>query len=189
MRVRGTLIAILICASMGAMAAPIEERLATCYACHGENGQSANAEVPSLGAQTAPYLLIQIYLFRDKQRLVELMNDATKDLTDDDLRTFSDAISQLPAPKPASGASDAQKLARGQQLIQQYRCNFCHREDLHGADNVPRIAGQREDYLVKTLQEYKSNARHGYDGSMAEVLQPVPDTDIVDLAYFAARQP
>jgi cytochrome c553 len=179
----------MICVSAGSVGAPLEERLTTCYACHGENGQSANPEVPSLGAQTAPYLLIQIYLFRDKQRLVEIMNEVTKDLTDDDLRVFSDAIGKLPAPKPESGPTDAQKLARGQTLIQQYRCNFCHREDLHGADNVPRIAGQREDYLVKTLREYKSNARHGYDGSMAEVLQPVPDNDIADLAYFAARQP
>ena len=26
-------------------------------------------------------------------------------------------------------------------------------------------------------------------GSMGDVLQPIPDADIVDLAYFTARQP
>ncbi len=35
---------------------------------------------------------------------------------------------------------------------------------------MPRIADQREDYLVKTLRDYKSNIRRGYDGTMAEVL-------------------
>lgn len=171
------------------MAAPLSERLAPCFACHGENGQSTTPETPSLGAQTAPYLLIQLYLFRERQRAVEIMNEAAKGLTDDDLRTFSDSISQLPAPKPATGTADGARMERGAALVQKYRCNFCHNADLSGRDNVPRIAAQREDYLVKTLREYKSNTRHGYDGSMAEVLQPISDPEILDLAYFAARQP
>jgi len=33
------------------------------------------------------------------------------------------------------------------------------------------ILESAEDYLAKTLSEYKSNARHGYDGTMAEVMQ------------------
>jgi hypothetical protein len=30
-------------------------------------------------------------------------------------------------------------------------------------DNVPRLAGQREDYLLKSLRAYKENSRRGYD--------------------------
>lgn len=41
---------------------------------------------------------------------------------------------------------------------------------LLGKENVPRIANRREDYLAKTLAEYKDNSRHGYDGSMAAVM-------------------
>jgi cytochrome c553 len=37
------------------------------------------------------------------------------------------------------------------------------------------------------LREYKSNTRHGYDGVMAEVLAPVTDAQIADLAYTIAR--
>jgi cytochrome c553 len=54
---------------------------------------------------------------------------------------------------------------------------------------VPRIAAQREDYLVKTLRDYKSRARIGYDATMAEALQPVTDEEIAELAYIIARQP
>jgi len=158
-----------------------------CLACHGENGQSENPEVPSLGAQTAPYLLIQLYLFREKQRVVEIMNDVTKDFTDDDLRTFSDRLSQQPPPKPPADKGDAARMARGAALITQNRCNACHKLDLSGRDNIPHIADQREDYLVKTLREYKNNTRHGYDATMAEVLAPITDAQIVDLAYYIAR--
>ena len=80
-------------------------------------------------------------------------------------------------------------MERGQALVRQYRCNVCHSPDLAGRDNVPRIAGQREDFLVKTMREYKANIRPGYDASMGDVMQPVSDADILDLAYFAARQP
>ena len=37
------------------------------------------------------------------------------------------------------------------------------------------------------MREYKDNSRHGYDGTMAEVLQPVTPEQIADLAYFFAR--
>jgi cytochrome c553 len=165
----------------------VEERAAVCLSCHGESGQSATPEVPSLGGQPAPYLLIQLFLFREKQRAVDIMNEMTKDFTDDDLRAFSDYLSKLPAPKPPADPADADALARGARLITQHRCNACHTLDLSGRDNVPRIADQREDYLLKTLREYKNNTRHGYDATMAEVLAPVGDAQIADLAYYIAH--
>jgi cytochrome c553 len=171
------------------LAQTFDERVAACLACHGEHGQSSLPEVPSLGAQPAPYVLIQLYLFRARQRRVEVMNEASKDLSDDDLHSFSDYIAKLPAPPPEAEANDAARISRGQDLVRRYRCDFCHNPDLAGRDNIPRLAGQREDYLVKALREYKSNTRPGYDASMADVVAPITEQEILDLAYFAARQP
>ena len=188
---RGLFVALmLVCApTLSVAAASLEERIAPCLACHGENGQSANPEIPSLGAQMAPYTMIQLFLFREKLRLNDIMNDAVKGFSDDDLRTFSDYLSKLSAPRPAAGPSDPARMERGRALVRRYRCDICHNSDLAGRDNVPRIAGQREDFLAKTMREYKGNVRPGYDASMADVLQPVTDAEIPDLAYFAARQP
>jgi cytochrome c553 len=165
----------------------IAERAAPCLACHGEKGQSETENTPSLGAQQAPYALIQLFMFREKLRLFEPMNEMAKALSDDDLRTFSDFLATLPKPAPPADAGDPARLQRAQALVQQHRCNSCHNTDFSGKDNVPRIAGQREDYLAKTLREYKDNSRHGYDATMAEVLQPVTPEQIADLAYFLAR--
>jgi cytochrome c553 len=188
---RGPFVAmVLFCApTLSAAAAALEERVAPCLACHGENGQSANPEIPSLGAQMAPYALIQLFMFREKLRPNDIMNEAVKGFSNDDLRTFSAYLSKLPAPRPVTEPSDAARLLRGQTLVRQYRCDFCHNPDLAGRENVPRIAGQREDFLTKTMREYKTNVRAGYDASMADVLQPITDAEIVDLGYFAARQP
>ncbi len=170
-----------------APAQKFEDRIAPCLACHGEKGQSETENIPSLGAQQAPYALIQLFMFREKLRVFEPMNEMAKTLTDDDLRTFSDFIAKLPKPVPPADPGDPARIARAQALAQLHRCNSCHNPDYSGKDNVPRIANQREDYLAKTLAEYKDNSRHGYDGSMADVMAPITPAQIADLAYFIAR--
>ena len=47
------------------------------------------------------------------------------------------------------------------------------RIEIIGQDNVPRIANQREDYLLKALRGYKDNSRRGYDASMSDVIEPI----------------
>jgi cytochrome c553 len=173
--------------AFSASAETVEERTAACFACHGERGQSATENTPSLGAQQAPYSLIQLFMFREKLRTFEPMNELVKSFTDDDLQKFSDLIAKLPKPAPPTDAGEAARMQRGQALVQQHRCNNCHNPDLSGKENVPRIANQREDYLAKTLSEYKDNSRHGYDATMAEVMQPVTKDQIADLAYYIAR--
>jgi len=163
-----------------------EARLAACLACHGADGTSRTPGVPSLGGQPAYFITIQLYLFREKLRAVEPMNQMLLGAGNDDLRNMADALSRLPPPAPA-GASDPERMAKARSLAEQHRCNFCHNADYSGAENVPRLAGQREDYLAKTLRDYKSGVRRGYDASMADVLHPLSDEDVLDLAYFLAR--
>jgi cytochrome c553 len=170
-----------------ASAETFEERVAPCLACHGEKGQSETENTPSLGAQPAPYTLIQLFMFREKLRASEPMNEMAKALTDDDLRTFSDFIAKLPRPAPPAEAGDPARMQRGQAAAQQHRCDTCHNPDFSGKENVPRIANQREDYLARTLAEYKDNSRRGYDASMADVMAPVTAEQIADLAYFLVR--
>ncbi len=186
-----------ICVASQPLAAEtLAERVAPCLACHGEKGQSETPEIPSLGGQPAPYLLIQLYLFREGQRassfkkddqMIQVMTEMTKGFTDDDLRNFSDLLAKLPPPMPPADAGDAVRMQSGRALITQNRCNSCHNLDLSGRENIPHIANQREDFLAKTLREYKDNTRHGYDGVMAEVLAPITDAQIADLAYYIAR--
>ncbi len=167
--------------------AAVPEKAEVCLTCHGETGQSQTENIPSLGAQQPAYTLIQLYMFREKLRTSETMNAMAKDLTDDDLRTLSDFIGTLPKPQPPGDAGDPGRMAAAKALVDKEHCNSCHSADLSGRDNIPRIADQREDYLLQTLRDYKSNKRAGYDGTMAEVLGPISDAQIVELSYYLAR--
>jgi cytochrome c553 len=177
----------LVLLAFSASAETIEERTVACFACHGEHGTSQTENTPSLGAQQAPYALIQLFMFREKLRTFEPMNEMTKSFTDDDLRAFSDLIAKLPKPEPPSDAPDPARMQKALAIITQNHCNSCHKPDFSGAENVPRIAHQREDYLAKTLTEYKNNTRHGYDGTMADVMGSVTPEQIPELAYYISH--
>src|SRR6478736_5902665 len=93
-----------------ASAETIEQRIAPCLACHGENGQSHTEITPSLGGQQAPYALIQLFMFREKLRVFEPMNEMAKALTDDDLRLFSDFIAKMPKHAPPAEAGESARM-------------------------------------------------------------------------------
>jgi cytochrome c553 len=143
--------------------------------------------VPSLGAQPPLYSLIQLVMFRDRLRVTEPMNSMTQGLSDQDLRKAADAISKLPPPQPAVDNPDDARMEQGRMLAGQHRCNFCHQASFQGGENVPRLAGQREDYLLKALRGYKDNSRRGYDAAMSDVVYPIKDDELAALSYFLAR--
>jgi cytochrome c553 len=180
-------VAILVAIAMTtARAATIDERLAPCIACHGANGQSVIPEVPSLGGQPQFYLSVQLLMFRERLRIFEPKNAALKGVSDDDLRRIAAVLAERPPPAPADSMEPA-RSERARALIQQHRCNFCHKQDFSGEEGAPRLAAQREDYLIKALRDYKSNARRAYDPSMADVMHPLTEADILDLAHYLAR--
>lgn len=170
-----------------ARAMTYDEKLASCLACHGEKGVSETSEVPSLAGMPKDFTLIQLFLFRQGTRKVEIMNDLAKDMTDDDLRKFSEYFAKLAPPKASGDAADPAIAARAQAVIAREHCNSCHNPDFSGRDQMPRLAAQREDYLLKALRDYKSGKRPGYDATMDEVIRPVSEADIVDLAHYLAR--
>src|SRR6187397_3583235 len=85
--------------ALGLFTAPVramtyDEKLPACLACHGEKGISETSEVPSLAGMPADFTLIQLFLFRQGTRKIEIMNDLAKDLTDDDLRKLGEYFSK-----------------------------------------------------------------------------------------------
>jgi cytochrome c553 len=162
---------------------------AECAPCHGANGRSETAGTPALAGQPSFYAATQLFLFREGRRDNAPMTAVAKTMKDADLRGFSDFIGTLPAaPAPPPAAPpDAARMARGQALAQQHKCFFCHGSDFSGGQQVPRIAGQREEYLQASLQGFKSGKRPGYTMAMIEAVGPIAAGDLDTLAYFAAR--
>jgi len=169
---------------------PYAQRFASvCAACHGANGRSDMPGTPVLAGQHAFYAITQLFLFREGRRDNPGMTAVAKTLTDDDLRGFSDFIETLPSVPPPAPTTppDPARMSKGQALAQQHKCLFCHGTDLAGGQQVPRLAGQREDYLQASLQGFKSGKRPGYTQAMTEAVSQIAPADLDVLAYYVAR--
>ena len=163
-----------------------EQKAASCRSCHGADGNSPFENIPSLAAQPATYIGMQIFLYRENQRKIPEMNAAVAHLTDADIADIAAYFErQMPSHLPED--ADSKRMARGQALARQHHCDSCHLPNFAGQNQMPRLAGQREDYLLKAMHDYKSGTRPGFDGMMIAVLHPVDDAGIRDLAYYLAR--
>jgi Cytochrome c len=110
-------------------------------------------------------------------------------LKDGSLLVSAEYVSRLPPPAPPANPPDPARLVRGRALTRQHPCGVCHNPDFSGREQMPRLAHQREDYLLKAMREYKSGARIGYAGAMATELQGLSDDDLRELAYFFSHLP
>ena len=116
------------------------------------------------------------------------MTAVAKGMGNDDLRGFSDLIGTLPSAASAqSSPADTATQARGAALAAKLHCAVCHGADFAGAQQVPRLAGQREDYLALALKGFRAASRVGYTSAMSEALAGVTPAELADLAHFMAH--
>ena len=174
----------------GAQSSPrlaLAERLAVCQACHGADGNSRIAGIPSLAGQPAFFLMNQLFLMREGVRRVEAMGDLIKDFRDEDL----DAVARLYAALPSKASDEAVDPAlaeRGAALANAKRCGSCHLPSLAGQEQMPRVARQRIDYLVHAMKAFRDNQRSGADTAMSAVVYGMSDADLTALAHYAATK-
>jgi cytochrome c553 len=145
--------------------------------------------VPSLAAQPDQYTQWQLVYFRSGTRKSDVMEPIAAQLSDADVRELGGYFSKLPAPQ-ADGGADAQPelSAKGAALAPQHQCNSCHGTSYAGQQAVARLAGQREDYLLKALRDFKSGARSGGGvAAMPTTVYDLQDSDLVALAHYLAR--
>jgi cytochrome c553 len=58
--------------------------------------------------------------------------------------------------------------------------------DYSGQNQVPRLAGQDEAYLVYSMKQFRDNPGPGRDTIMAAVLRGLSDADLANLAHYLA---
>jgi cytochrome c553 len=53
-------------------------------------------------------------------------------------------------------------------------------------NEIPRVAGQYYEYIVKQMQDFKNGRRTNDAGTMTSVSKTLSDADIDDLAHYLA---
>jgi len=187
----GMLSAAMIGCGALAQAADIEagkQRAEICAGCHGDNGISQTENIPSLAGQPDQFVQWQLVYFRAGTRKNEQMQPIVEAINNEDIRNLGAYFASLAPPKASQPDDDPDLSKKGAEAAVGRRCASCHTDNFAGTKAVARIAGQREEYLVKALHDYKSGQRSGGgQAAMAEVAYPLSEEEITALAHYLAH--
>jgi len=165
-----------------------KEKAELCTGCHGDAGISQTENIPSLAGQPDQFIQWQLVFFRAGSRKNEQMQPIVEQINNDDIRNLGAYFAILPPPKASTPDDNPDLSSKGAQAAVGRRCASCHTDTFAGTKAVARIAGQREEYLVKALHDYKSGVRSGGAGAaMSDVAYPLSDEEIAALAHYLAH--
>ena len=174
-------------ASASAENMPIAERVAQCGGCHGEDGNSRLEKIPSLAGQPSFFILNQLILMREGVRKIEAMAPFVRELKESDIEALAAHYSKL-EPKLLDEKPDPALVERGAKIAVTRRCASCHLPTLAGQEQMPRLAKQRIDYMIDSMNAYLFDKRSGADTAMTASIYGLREAEIVALAHYAASR-
>jgi cytochrome c553 len=156
----------------------------TCLGCHGVDGYKnayPNYSVPELEGQHPEYLTAALKEYRDGDRAHLTMHSQASSLTDQDI---TDIVAYF-AGKPLTADSKPQGTVPAPAAL----CTSCHGVNGVGiTPDIPTLAGQHPDYIVRALEEYKKGGRkHQVMTGMAATVKDEDMSIIAD--YFSKQRP
>ena len=160
----------------------------SCSNCHGSDGRSQQADTPSLAGQQPDFITLQMILFREGIRQLPVMNQFAQGLSDRDIEDLAAFFASLPAgPSDDRRARDTALFERGRALSARMNCGVCHVQDYRGRNQVPRLTGQREEFLARTMAEYRDGQRIGADPQMNGAVFGTSNADLAALAHYLSQ--
>ena len=165
--------------------ADMPEKAAVCVACHGPNGNSSMPNTPSLAGQNARYIYLQLRDFQEGRRTNPMMSPMAANLSRDEMRELATYFSEQKLSNKNFKA-DPDKAKLGFAKADETLCAMCHLGEFRGQNEIPKVAGQNYDYIVKTLLDFKAKNRTNDAGNMTSVANTLSPADIENLAHYIA---
>ena len=153
-----------------------------CASCHGEDGNSKAAGIPSLAGQQPAYLVVATQEYLLGERKTTPMHGKLKGLTRRETENVALYFaSQTPVSRGATVRGDP-KLGEPLSAV----CGGCHgAQGVSGDSATPSLAGQDEQYLVEAIKAYRTSRKRE---NMRLYITGLSDKDIDNIAAFYASQ-
>jgi cytochrome c553 len=160
------------------------DRTVLCNTCHGEDGMAIKEVTPNLAGQNPVYLVDQFQRYGDGRRNDYWMSSLAQTLSVED--KIKIALYYAEMEMKASGGGNSELLAEGERIFKEV-CVSCHGADGRGQEGYARLAGQRYDYVVKMLKEFRDRTGKRTNVWMTSVAIRLSDQDIEAVSSYLAN--
>jgi cytochrome c553 len=168
-----------------------KNKSALCATCHGPDGNSINPVWPSLAGQNQNYLAKQMTEFRDGNRKDAVMSSMAAALTDQDIADLAAYYTSLNAK---AGTTKEKYVKLGSKIYSGgvtgvLACTACHGPKGDGLDaaGFPKISGQKIQYVINQLNNFKNGSRTSPANSMMnDIAAKMNDEQIEAIANYLA---
>lgn len=154
-----------------------------CAACHGADGNSPSGQFPNLAGQTWRYIYIQLKDYKEGRRSDPVMTAMAAPLSRQDMIDVANYFAAQTA-KPSTFKADEAKIKIGRAKANETLCAMCHLGGFAGQNEIPKVAGQQYEYIVKQMLAFKARTRTNDAGNMTSVAQTLSEADIENLAHY-----
>ncbi|WP_455217937.1 c-type cytochrome [Kaarinaea lacus] len=152
----------------------------TCAACHGEDGNSTTAGIPTLAGQQPVYFISAVKSYLDGKRKMSSKEkgDMVQALNQVDIEAMA---LYYASTRPAKrNPPEVGNPAAGEPLSAE--CGSCHGAKGVSSDpKIPTLAGQDAQYLANAIKAYQDDSRHQEDMHMT-----LTKTSVSDIQHIAA---
>jgi cytochrome c553 len=163
-----------------------KDKTRMCAGCHGipdyRIAYPQVYSVPRIGGQDSDYITQALDAYRAGKRKHLSMEGVAASLSDKDIADIAGYYS--PEAPQSHGEVDNSGLKKAEAS-----CESCHGKPgtKPAMPGAPKLAGQQYDYLVHSLQAYRSGARD--NPIMGAMAKPLTDDDIRALASYYSTIP
>jgi len=169
-----------------------KDKVATCAACHGQDGNSMVGLWPSLAGQNVNYLVRQLQHIKSGKRAIIEMIGSLDNFAQEDLE---DIAAFYASQNNAIGQAAPDKVELGRKLYYSGSlekgvpaCTACHSPKGKGNSpaGYPLLSGQQSDYIAKALKNYRTGERNNDESSqmMMAIAYKLDDVEIDALSSF-----
>jgi cytochrome c553 len=169
--------------------------LAACLTCHGPAAEAAPQPpgplaIPRVGGQHVEYIAKQLREYKAGKRKNDLMVPMLAKISNGQLRELAAHLASQTPARPAAPSSPL--VERGRALYDQGNaavpaCIGCHLPNGVGAPRYPRLAGQRQPYVVQQLMNFKQGARTNDRARvMRSIAANLSEQDMAAIAEYLA---
>ena len=160
-----------------------------CLICHGAEGENSTPAFPRLAGQSAGYVARQLADFKSGRRKSSTMAPMVEDLGPDEFKLLGAYFASRPTVgHPVADTELAQVgrfvFLRGNPYSGVAACATCHGKDGHGADTLPRLAGQHAQYLENQLKQFDKRERTNDNAVMHGIASKLNELEIKAVSSY-----